>query len=119
MTTEQLGYDSDLSAEYLRKARAHFMAGDLTQASEKGWGAAAVAVKAVAESRGWPHERHRDSWNIVRQLVRETGDSDLRLTFGDAQTMHINCYEAAMESDDIEQYLDEVERLVGKLGALA
>ena len=104
-----------MSAEYLRKARLHLAEGDLTQASEKGWGAAAEAVKAVAEQRGWRHDGHRNLWNVVRQLVGETGDTDLRLQFGYAQTMHINFYEAAMNREEVEEYLEHVERLVGKL----
>ena len=32
--------------------------GDLRQASENGWGAAAQMVKAVAEERGWPQDDH-------------------------------------------------------------
>ncbi len=119
MTTARATHYNDLSAEYLRKARAHLAEGDLTQASEKGWGAAATAVKAVAEARGWQHDGHRDLWHVVRQLVRETSDRDLRLHFGYAQTMHINFYEAWLERDDVEEYLVQVEQLVGKLDALA
>ena len=114
MTTEQVTHYRELSARYLRHARDLLAEG----ASEKAWGAAAVLVKAVAEERGWKHEGHRDLWSVVRRLVRETGDSDLRLHFGYAQTMHINFYEAAMEFEDVEQYLGEVERLVAKLDGL-
>ena len=119
MTTEQVVHYRDLSAGYLGKARMHLAEGDLTQASEKGWGAAAVLVKAAAESRGWRHDGHRNLWNVVRQLVGESGDTELRLLFGYAQTMHINFYEAAMNREEVEEYLERVERLVGKLDALA
>ena len=44
--------------EFLNKARGYLAAGDLHQASEQGWGAAARMAKAVAPARGWPHERH-------------------------------------------------------------
>ena len=118
MTTEQVTHYQELSARYLRHARELLADGDLPQASEKAWGAAAVLVKSVAEARGWKHEGHRDLWTVVRRLVCETGDSDLRLHFGYAQTMHINFYEAAMEFEDVEQYLGEVERLVGKLESI-
>lgn len=118
MTTEQVGHYSELSAGYLSKAKLHLAEGDLTQASEKGWGAAAVLVKAAAEKRGWQHDGHRNLWNVVRQLVRESGDSDLRLQFGYAQTMHINFYEAAMDQEEVEEYLRQVEGLVRKLEGL-
>ena len=37
---------------FLAKAREELAVGDLEQASEKGWGAAAMMVKAVAGQRG-------------------------------------------------------------------
>ena len=119
MTTARTSHYSDLSAEYLRKARAHLAEGDLTQAGEKGWGAAAVAVKAVAEARGLRHEGHRELWRALEQLADETGDAELRAQFGLAGTMHTNFYEAWLGAETVEDYLGQVERLVGKLGALA
>ena len=44
--------------QLLDQARAELYQGDIRQASEKGWGAAAQMVKAVAKSRGWPHRHH-------------------------------------------------------------
>ena len=119
MTTARTGHYSDLSAEYLRKARAHLAEGDLTQASEKGWGAAAVAVKAVAEARGLRHEGHRELWRALERLADETGDGELRAQFGLAGALHTNFYEAWLGAETVEDYLGHVERLVGKLGALA
>ena len=48
---ETLSYQEPSQA-FLGKAREELEAGDLEQASEKAWGAAAVMVKAVAEARG-------------------------------------------------------------------
>ncbi len=118
MTTARTGHYSDLSAEYLRKAQAHLAEGDLTQASEKGWGAAAVAVKAVAEARGLRHEGHRELWRALEQFADETGDGELRAQFGLAGALHTNFYEAWLGVETVEDYLGHVERLVGKLGAL-
>ena len=47
------------SKAFLEQAHNELRAGDLLQASEKGWGAASQMVKAVAESRGWQHDQHR------------------------------------------------------------
>ncbi len=115
MTTAQTNHYNQLSAEYLRKARTHLAEGDLTQASEKGWGAAATAIKAVAEARGWQHDGHRDLWRALRAIVRESGDTQLRLHFTHAQSLHVNFYEAAMDREEVEEYLVHVERLVQKL----
>ena len=41
--------------ELLAQAKQELAAGDPRQASEKGWGAAAQMVKALAADRGWPH----------------------------------------------------------------
>ena len=40
---------ADNSRELIAQARAELAAGDLLQASEKAWGAAAAAVKSVAD----------------------------------------------------------------------
>ena len=36
----------------------YLRAGNNIQASEKGWGAAAQGLKAIAEERGWNHNSH-------------------------------------------------------------
>ena len=118
MTTAQANHYSELSAEYLSKARIHFNEDDLKQASEKAWGAAATAVKAIAESRGLEHGRHGDLWRTVRLAVRETGDREIRVAFSLAESLHTNFYEDWLEQEDVEDYLGEVERLVGKLNRL-
>ena len=118
MTTAQANHYSDLSAGYLIKARAHLAEGDLTQASEKGWGAAATAIKAVAESRGLDHNGHFLVRRILRQLVEETGDQQLSEQFGLAESLHMSFYEARLPQEDVELYLGHIERLVGKLELL-
>ena len=46
--------------EFLQKGQDYLSAGDLYQASEKGWGAAAHMAKAVAVAKGWEYRNHRD-----------------------------------------------------------
>ena len=43
------------SRAMMTQSRTELAQGDLQQASEKGWGAAAQMMKAVAEARGWQH----------------------------------------------------------------
>ena len=62
------------SHHLLAQARAELAAGDARQASEKGWGAAALMLKAVAEERGWEHGRHRHHLRTVGRLRSELGD---------------------------------------------
>ena len=74
MTTARVVHYRELSAEYLRQARLHLAEGDLTQASERGWGQRRRQLKAVAEARGSTHNGHFLLRRIVRQLVEESGD---------------------------------------------
>lgn len=118
MTTARTNHYSDLSAGYLRKAHLHFDEGDLTQASEKGWGAAATALKACAEERGLPHHRHWQHRANLRQLIDESGDSELSELFSFAEALHANFYESFMSVDEVETYIGHIDRLVGKLRRL-
>ena len=50
---------AELSRHFMEKADEYLAAGDRVQASEKGWGAVAEAIKSIAEERGWYHQGHR------------------------------------------------------------
>lgn len=82
------------SQEYLVDARRELDDGDYPQASEKLWGAAAEMVKAVAETRGWPH------------IFRAAG------------FLHTNFYERWLPPEDVKQAAGEVELLIDKLQGL-
>ena len=88
---------------------------DLPQASEKGWGATAQILKAIAEPRGWEHNRHRHYLRIASRLRAETGDGDIRRLFGGASLLHENFYENEMMAEDVADGLDDVEALLDKL----
>ena len=106
------------SVAYLQRARAHLAEGDLEQAAEKGWGAAAVAVKACAESRGLNHNGHRQLWDVIYLLRDETGDPAISVQFGIAGQLHTNFYEGWLKPAIAEDYLDQVEELLDRLSAL-
>ena len=61
------------SQRFLAQARAKFSNGDLQQASENGWGAVAQMLKAIAEQRGWEHNRHRHYLTITSWQRAQTG----------------------------------------------
>jgi len=103
------------SAHFLAQARQELAAGDLPQASEKGWGATAQILKAIAEQRGWEHNRHRHYLRIASRLRAETGDSDIRRLFGTASLLHENFYENEMMAEDVAGALDDVAALMKKL----
>ena len=58
-----------ISRRYLRQAEEELhQKGDTLQASEKIWGAAALALKSVAALRGWNHKSHPLLGDIAMQL---------------------------------------------------
>ena len=81
------------SRVFLARARTYLSDGDLHQASEKGWGAAAWMAKAVAETRGWKYSRHSEFFKVMHQARELTGDSRLRTLADTASTLHGNYYE--------------------------
>ena len=106
------------SREFLAQARAELAQGDSMQASEKGWGAAAQMVKAVAQQRGWEHQGHRQLFSAVRRLRSETANEDIRRLFDVANSLHVNFYEDWREPETIQEALDDVERFLNLLEPL-
>ena len=106
------------SRAFLEQAQRELSAGDLRQASEKGWGAAAQIVKAAAESRGWEHDEHRLLLRAVTNLTQYFEDTEIRDLFYVAQALHSNFYEGEMDEAAVIAGLEKVARLVAKLEAL-
>ena len=115
MTTQKY---REASRHLLIQGRAELASGDTLQASEKGWGAAAQMLKAIAEERGWEHGKHRHLSRVASRLQAETGDRDVFRWFQVAEALHGNFYEDQMEPTDIRDSLDDVERLLDKLELL-
>ena len=105
------------SRAYLSKAYAE-LDDDILQASEKAWGAAAQIVKAVAQARGWPHDKHGLLHRAVDNLMTETGDAEFRLLFAVAGELHTNFYENERDREGVLQRIQDVERFMEKLEGL-
>ena len=116
--TSRSDYHTDIANDFLPKARAYLAQGDLLQASEKGWGAAARMVKAVAETRGWRHSTHGDLHRTVNRLAEELSDQRLRNLFRSAGALHQNFYEGYMTDSTVADALDDVKEIVGRLQAV-
>jgi hypothetical protein len=115
VTTQQY---QQASEHFLAQARQELADGDLPQASEKGWGATAQILKAIAEQRGWEHSRHRHHLVTASRLRSETGDGDIRRLFAVASVLHENFYENVLPPDEIAENLDDVQALLSKLKPL-
>ena len=111
---EALSY-LERSQEFLGKAREELEAGDLEQASEKAWDAAAVIVKAVAEARGIRQTAHKDLTRLVETLADETSDEHLRDLFDAAQSLHGNSYENDFGVRGVRRRIRRVEEFVKKM----
>jgi hypothetical protein len=106
------------SRQLLQQGREELAIGDVRQASEKGWGAAAQMIKAIAEQRGWEHRNHAALFVAVSRLVAETGDQDIRRLFAVANSLHVNFYENWDTDQNVRGNLDDVDRFVDKVELL-
>ena len=106
------------SYELINKASGYLNDGDLRQASEKGWGAAAQMVKAVAENWkdvGVTHGRHQDLRALVAGLATADRDPDLDLMFHAAQDLHENFYENNLPQYIVDLDLRQVNAFITKI----
>ena len=85
--------------DFLARSRDYLTQGDLHQASEKGWGAAAHMVKAVATAPGWEYERHSDFTQVLNSAYLATGDDRTRLLRGIPNELHSNYYKRKRHLD--------------------
>jgi uncharacterized protein (UPF0332 family) len=107
-------YDST-SREFLEKAYLYLQRGDLIQASEKGWEAAAQAVRALADRRGMPHNGHAQLFEVLKLLVEETGDQELWDLFHVANSLYSNSHENWLPREGVDTGLSDVGELVHRL----
>ena len=109
-------YESQ-AREFLARGREFLAAGDLHQASEKGWGAAAHMAKAAAIAQGWQYTRHSHFHRVMNQAGRMTGNTRLPFLHGRAEILHVNYYElkedldAALIGSDLENVAELLEIL--------
>ena len=90
------------AVDLLNQAELQFAAGELIQASAKFWGAAALAVAAVATERGWRCDNDRDVKDAVVRLAEEHDDALLQSEFGAAEKFHINMYFEVMQAFEVD-----------------
>ena len=105
---------------FLAKSREYLAEGDLHQASEKGWGAAAWMAKAVATAQGWEYNRHDQFSAVLNNARLLTGDDRLRGLRSIANELHGNYYkrEFLLNADAISLDLDSIADLLGILEPL-
>ncbi len=117
MSTEnqELNKHGELSRWCIAEADNYLRLGNNIQASEKGWGAAAQALKAIAQERGWNHGSHTLIVDVAEQVTHEENRPDLIRLFGTAQALHTNFYEDWLSSNTVSTYLEDVKKLLPEL----
>ena len=108
------------SRAFLAKGREYLANGDLHQAAEKGWGAAAWMAKAAAEAQGWKYSRHDEFFTVMYEAQDLSGDVRLRNLGAVANTMHGYYYtrKRFLRPEVIGANLDDVEVLLNILQPL-
>ena len=108
----------EAARDLLEEAREELREGDVRQAAEKLWGAAALAVKAYAWAR---EERrltsHGELWEYMRQLASELGNW-VREAWMYANGMHTCFYEGWCSREDVEDAYGRVKKLVEAVAEL-
>ena len=109
--------------ESLGRAGQHLADGDIHQASEKGWGAAAHMAKAVVLIQGWEYDWQSRFHRVMNRARRLSGNDRLPFLHGRAEILHVNFYEltgdldpAAIREDlaSMAELLDVLEPLTAK-----
>ena len=103
------------SREFIALARIELDAGDLLQASEKAWGAAAAAIKSVAEMRGWQHYAHTLIRAAAWRISREHHRPQIRGMIARANDLHQNYYEYYLAEEEVAEGIAQVAELLSIL----
>ena len=113
-----VGEHVETAREFLVDAEREFAAGDRMQASEKMWGAAAHAIMAVAQQRGWRFGGHRRMIEVVQRIASDLDDQDLLRGLAAARRLHSNFYHDHMIEDRLEINVERTRRFVARMLAL-
>ena len=104
-----------ISRELLAKAWEELDGGDLLQASEKAWGAAAFALKAAAEKRRWFNDADWKLGIIADILAAELGDRNIATAYLGTREAHYNFYHHEFGAWRIAALIDDAARMLSGL----
>ena len=85
--------------DFLAKSDRYFAEGDRLQGSEKLWAAAAHAITAVAQQRGWPYAGPDDLNRAVKRLADDLDEPLLSSCFASVKMFRDN-----VEFDYMEEF---------------
>ena len=117
MATEAVADHVQLARDFLGRSKSYLAQGDLHQASEKGWGAAAHIIKAVAAANGWDYEHHDHFSSVVMNARQRYRLPSLRELSRAAEALHVNYYKRKefLNADVSREDIGDVEKMVNFL----
>ena len=117
MTTNAITEHVQLAKEFLERSKSHLAEGDLHQASEKGWGAAANIIKAVAAANDWEYEHHDQFSSVVMNSRQRYRQPSLREMSRAAEALHVNYYKRKelLNPDLVREDIGDLEQMVNVL----
>ena len=104
--------------DFLAKSDGYFAEGDVLKGSEKLWSAAAHAVMALAQERGWQFGNHYALRQVALRLADEMDDERISLGFGVSEKFHANFYHDFMEDNELDANRPSARRFVERMLAL-
>ena len=104
-----------ISRELLAKAWQELDSGDLLQASEKAWGAAAFALKAAAEKRRWFNDADWKLGIIADILSAELDDPSIAAGYSRTREAHYNYYHHEFGAWRIAALIAAAARMISSL----
>ena len=118
-SADTIAYHQERSRHFLDLVDGELARGELEEAGNNVWGAAAHGTTAVAERQGWEHHAHNLLEQAVDRLVREEGaPMDLWIQYMTASAYHQRFYGGPPPADAIRvgkeliaQFIDTLERL--------
>lgn len=110
--------NAGISQELLAKARLELAAGDLLQASDKAWGAAAFAVKAIAEKRRWFNDADWKLEKAVGIISAELADRAIRGNYQQSRNAHYNFYHHEYSPWQVSNIIADTTELIARLEPL-
>ena len=115
---EESARNMEISRNFLRQAREELAKEDLLQAAGKVWGAAAYAVKAIAEKRRWFNDA---DWRLQETAViisAEQRDNEIVAGFYAARQAHYHFYHHEYHAFTFQQIINLTAVMVAKIDAL-
>ena len=102
-----------ISEMFIAHAQEQLEDSDFLQASEKGWGAVAHCVKAIARERDWPNRSHADvRHNALRLLDQSNRPGANRQRLRSVERLHTNFYEEMMSEAEVRDGIDDARYLI-------